>query len=119
MQNNLHGPLSERTVHLCVDMKRIFSSDGLWPTPWMDRVLPVVTELAQRHPERTVFTRFITPARAEDMPGMWQRYYAKWREATRERLEPLMLELRPSLKALAPPAVVIDKTRYSALRVRR
>jgi hypothetical protein len=26
-------------VHLCVDMQRIFSSDGPWPTPWMERAL--------------------------------------------------------------------------------
>jgi hypothetical protein len=34
-------PLTERSVHLCVDMQRIFSAEGPWPTPWMDRVLPV------------------------------------------------------------------------------
>ena len=31
-------PLTERSVHLCVDMQRIFSAEGPWPTPWMDRV---------------------------------------------------------------------------------
>ena len=39
-------PLTSRTVHLCVDMQRIFSAQGIWPTPWMERVLPVVAELA-------------------------------------------------------------------------
>jgi nicotinamidase-related amidase len=106
-------PLTERTVHLCIDMQRIFSSEGPWRTPWMERVLPVVTELASRHPERTVFTRFITPERAEDMPGMWQRYYRRWRETTRQQLDPALLELMPPLGRLAPPATVIDKTRYS------
>jgi nicotinamidase-related amidase len=80
----------------------------------MDRVLPVVTELASRHPERTVFTRFIPPERATDMPGMWQRYYTRWRNATREHLDPAFLELLPPLAKLCPPATVIDKTRYSA-----
>ena len=65
-------PLTERTVHLCVDMQRIFSAEGPWPTPWMDRVLPVVAALANRHPERTVFTRFIPPERPDQMPGMWR-----------------------------------------------
>jgi nicotinamidase-related amidase len=95
-------------------MQRIFSGEGPWPTPWMDRVLPLVAELASRYPERTVFTRFITPHRAEDMPGMWQRYYRRWPEATRERLEPALLELLAPLARLSPPATVIDKTRYSA-----
>jgi nicotinamidase-related amidase len=44
-------PLTERSVHLCVDMQRIFSAEGPWPTPWMDRVLPVAAALANRHPE--------------------------------------------------------------------
>ena len=56
-------PPTERTVHLCVDMQRIFSAEGPWPTPWLDRVLLVVAALANRHPERTVFTRFIPPER--------------------------------------------------------
>ena len=47
------------------------------------------------------------------MPGMWQRYYARWRAATRECLDLRLLELMPPLAALCPPATVIDKTRYS------
>jgi nicotinamidase-related amidase len=107
-------PLTERSVHLCVDMQRLFSADGPWPTPWMDKVLPVVVALASRHPERTIFTRFIPPERPEQMPGMWRRYYARWRVATREVLLLELLELMPPLAALCPPATTIDKTRYSA-----
>lgn len=114
MADGLQEPLTARTVHLCIDMQRIFSSSGLWPAPWIDRVLPVVAALAQSHPDKTIFTRFITPLRADQMPGMWRRYYRRWNEATREKLHPEMLELMPPLRALAPPAVVIDKMRYSA-----
>src|ERR1700751_3401818 len=107
-------PLTERSVHLCMDMQRIFSADGPWPTPWMERVLPVATLLAARHPERTVFTRFIPPERPDQMPGMWQRYYTRWRVATRECLNLQLLELMPPLATLCPPGIIIDKTRYSA-----
>jgi nicotinamidase-related amidase len=107
-------PLTEKTVHLCIDMQRIFAPDGPWATPWMERVLPVVTEIAGRFPARTVFTRFITPKQPEGMPGMWQRYYRRWRETTRDRIDPSLLELVPPLARLTPPATVIDKTRYSA-----
>jgi nicotinamidase-related amidase len=107
-------PLTERSVHLCVDMQRIFSAEGPWPTPWMDKVLPVAAALASRHPERTVFTRFVPPGRPDEMPGMWQRYYTRWRVATREHLDLRLLGLMPTLAALCPPATVIDKTRYSA-----
>jgi hypothetical protein len=56
--------LPERRVHLCVDMQRIFSTEGPWPTPWMDGVVPVAAALDNHHPERTVFTRFIPPEHA-------------------------------------------------------
>jgi nicotinamidase-related amidase len=81
----------------------------------MNRVLPVAAALAGRHPERTVFTRFIPPERPDQMPGMWQRYYTRWRIATRECLDLQLLELLPPLAALCPPPTVIDKTRYSVL----
>ena len=106
-------PLTERSVHLCVDMQRIFSADGPWPAPWMEKVLPVVATLTGRHPGRTVFTRFIPPVRPDQMPGRWQRYYTRWQAATREFLNLELLKLMPPLAALCPPATVIDKTRYS------
>ncbi len=63
------GPLTGRTVHLCIDMQNLFAEDTPWRTPCMDRVLRAVQRLAERHPARTVFTRFIPPYRAEDLPG--------------------------------------------------
>ncbi|AWM85840.1 cysteine hydrolase family protein [Microvirga sp. 17 mud 1-3] len=114
MATLLHGPLTERSVHLCIDMQRLFAPEGPWPTLWMERVLPTVARIAERFPERTVFTRFITPQRPEDMPGTWRTYYERWRETTREHLDPRLLELMPPLAGLAPPATVIDKPVYSA-----
>jgi nicotinamidase-related amidase len=108
------GPLTDHARHLCIDMQRLFAPGGPWPTPWMPRVLPVVAALAERFAERTIFTRFMPPKRPEDMPGSWQRYYVRWGEVTRERLDPAMLELVPPLAALAPPAQMIDKPTYSA-----
>jgi nicotinamidase-related amidase len=106
--------LTEKTVHLCVDMQLLFSAQGPWPTPWLGRVLPVVEEIAGRFPERTIFTRFITPTRPEEMPGTWRQYYRRWQNTTRENIDLRLLNLMPSLARLAPPATVIDKTRYSA-----
>ena len=108
------GSLTSRTVHLCVDMQRIFSTEGPWPTPWMERVLPTVTRIAERFPERTVFTRFITPETPEQATGMWRHYYERWRQTTREHLDPRLLDLMPPLARLAPPAPVFDKPVYSA-----
>jgi hypothetical protein len=72
-----------------------------------------VTSIASRFPERTVFTRFITPQTPVDMPGVWQRYYSRWKETTRERINPAQLEILSPLSRLSPPATIIDKTKFS------
>ncbi|MET0430539.1 MAG: cysteine hydrolase, partial [Microvirga sp.] len=114
MSDLRHGPLSPDTVHLCIDMQRLFSPEGPWPTPWMERVLPTVSRIAERYAERTVFTRFITPETPDDMPGTWRPYYRHWLKATRRRLDPGLLDLMPPLDRLVPPAMVVDKPVYSA-----
>ena len=42
------------------------------------------------------------------------RHYEKWRDVTRDHIDPALLELVPTLACSVPPATVIDKTRYSA-----
>jgi nicotinamidase-related amidase len=101
-------------VHLCIDMQNIFARGGIWENPWMERVLPVIVEVSARYAMRTVFTRFITPLHAEDMPGRWRRYYTKWDRATRAKLAPAQLDLVAALAEFAPPGTVIDKPAYSA-----
>jgi nicotinamidase-related amidase len=107
------GPLGPNIVHLCVDMQRLFGPESPWCSPWTERIIPVVEGVASHCPERTVFTRFIPPHRAEDMPGMWQHYYRRWHDVTRDEIEPDLLDLFPVLARLAPPAAVIDKATYS------
>jgi nicotinamidase-related amidase len=80
------------------------------------RVLPVVNEIAGRFSDRTMFTRFITPRHPQEMPGRWQQYYTRWKDATLEHLDPQWLELVEPLRKLVPPAIVIDKSRYSAFK---
>ena len=106
-------PLKD-AVHLCIDMQRIFRKGGIWETPWMERVLPVVAEIAGRYRERTIFSRFITPQTPDQRPGQWQRYYQRWKAATREHLQPGQLELVPELARFVPPAHGVDKPAYSA-----
>jgi nicotinamidase-related amidase len=108
-----HGPLNEWTIHLCIDMQRLFAEATPWHTPWMERVLPVVARIAEAHPERTVFTRFIPPRDPDDLPGTWRRFYRRWAELTLARIDPDLLELVPPLARLAPPAVTINKRVYS------
>jgi hypothetical protein len=39
------------------------------------------------------------PERPDQMPGMWRRYYRRWRVATRERLDLPLLEVMLSISA--------------------
>jgi nicotinamidase-related amidase len=95
-------------------MQRMFCEETPWHTPWMARILPVVERVARRQATRTIFTRFIPPDIAEDMPGTWRRYYARWNEFTGAEIDPRLVDLVPPLQRLAPPAAVVDKRRYSA-----
>ena len=107
------GTLGERTVHLCIDMQNLFAEDTPWHTPWMQRVLPVVTRIAEHRPDRTIFTRFIPPQHPDELPGSWRRFYRRWADLTLQRIDPRLLELVPALKRFAPPAAVVDKRLYS------
>jgi nicotinamidase-related amidase len=108
-----YGELTDRTVHLCVDMQNMFARDTPWHVDWFPQVLPRVRELAERQPHRTIFTRFVPPACPEEATGSWRRYFERWREFTGERIDPNWIELVPPLAALVPPAAVVDKSVYS------
>lgn len=101
------------TVHLCVDMQRMFAEETPWRAPWMPRVLPEVERLVARRPVDTIFTRFIPAEVPGDGRGTWRRYWEARPEMTRSRLPAGMIDLVPSLAAHVPPAEVVDKTTYS------
>ena len=110
----LHGPVEQNAIHLCIDMQRLLSPDGPWPTPWTEAALERAVRLIEPRPAQTVFTRFVPPRTPDDMPGAWRRYFEKWRNVTREFIDPTLLELVPPLDSFVPPASVVDKGRYSA-----
>jgi nicotinamidase-related amidase len=92
-------------------MQNIFAPGGLWQTPWMERVLPMIVSIVSRYQARTIFTRFVTPA---DRPGQWPNYFRRWRQATRYHLPPFALDLVPALARYVPPVRITDKPAYSA-----
>lgn len=108
-----YGPLGPGTVHLCIDMQTMFAERTDWHVPWMERVLPRVAKVAEAHPDRTIFTRFVPPERPEEMPGAWRRYYERWANMTASEIDPRLVELVPPLAALVPPATILDKRHYS------
>jgi nicotinamidase-related amidase len=108
-----HGPLGDRCFHICVDMQRLFAEDTPWRTPWLQRVLPRVSDLVGQRPERTIFTRFIPALRPAAGVGAWRRYYERWPEMTLECLGPEMIEIVGTLRQFVPPAAIVDKQVYS------
>jgi nicotinamidase-related amidase len=105
-------PLGPRTVHLAVDLQRLFlEPSSPWHAPALASVMPRVEALARALP--TLFTRFIPAASADKAPGRWRRYYERWPDVTLERLDPAMLDLAAPLAALAGPGRVVDKATYS------
>ncbi|MGA1835163.1 cysteine hydrolase family protein [Rhizobium wenxiniae] len=99
--------------HLCVDMQRMFMEETPWHVGWMARILPQVVEVARRHRDRTVFTRFIPPANADAAFGSWKDYYTKWNQMTGDNLPADLLDLTAPLGTFVPPATIFDKTVYS------
>lgn len=110
----IEHPIGPRAAHLCVDMQKLLAPEGPWPTPWIEPAMERILRLIERKPADTIFTRFMPPANAQEMPGTWRRFYEKWRSVTRERLDPTLLDLLPPLDKFAPPAAIVDKARYSA-----
>ncbi len=114
MANKTPSQPIENAVHLCIDMQSIFRRGGVWETPWMERVLPVVIQIASQTAERTIFTRFITPETIQQSTGQWKVFYKKWERATRQHLAANQLDLIPELARFVPPALVVNKPVYSA-----
>jgi nicotinamidase-related amidase len=107
------GPLTDTSLHICVDMQRLFAEGTDWHTPWMERVLPNVVRIVETHPAQTIFTRFIPADEPGQGRGTWRRYYENWESMTISRLGREMVELVPELKRFVPPGRVIDKKVYS------
>lgn len=109
----VNGPLDKSSLHLCVDMQRLFAPGGPWAMPWAQKVLPAIEELAARHAERTIFTRFIPAKRPDEAPGLWARYYRRWASVTLDNIDPDLLQIMPPLVRFMPPAKSLDKWVYS------
>lgn len=103
----------DNSVHLCIDMQRMFAEPTPWHAPWLLGVLPAVEALVDMRPARTVFTRFLPPYFEDEATGAWKSYYRKWAAMTRARMPAELLDLVPSLARYVPPASVIDKQVYS------
>ena len=111
------GPLRSlgpRTLHVVLDMQRIFAEATDWRVPAIAEVTQPILALVRAHPRETVFTRFMTPSSIANATGDWQRFYARWQSVMRDRMDAAMFDLMEPFAGFVPPAEVCDKTTFSA-----
>ena len=106
-------PLSPNTLHIVIDMQRLFAEHTEWHTPPLMQILPNVTLLAQASGARTVYARFITPANPGAAPRQWQAYYRRWASVTTDQMDPALFDLVAPLADLARSGHTIDKPTFS------
>ncbi len=110
MLPDLSGP---KTLHLVVDMQRLFAEPTAWHAPALADILPAVERLVRHGPARRLFARFTTPPSAEAARGTWRTYYRRWASVTGEQFDPALVDLVEPLARLARPGEVVDKPTYS------
>lgn len=108
------GPLPPDALLLCIDMQRLFMEPGDWFCPDALTILPRVEALVRARPARTLYTRFISAARAEAATGTWRRYYRRWASVTVDRIGTAPFALHDALLPHAVPQNVFDKATHDA-----
>jgi len=108
------APLAVDTVHVVVDMQRLFAEETGWRVPTIETVMPNIQRLVGHRPARALYTRFITPANAGAGNGVWQGFYRRWPQVTQDQLSPKLFDLMAPLAARAPAGAQIDKLGFSS-----
>jgi nicotinamidase-related amidase len=108
------APLGPETVHVVIDMQRLFAEETSWRVPSLPDIVAPILTLIEHRPERTLYTRFITPPSLPAAQGAWQIFYRHWPQMTQDRLPPDIFELIAPFANRASPARLIDKEGFSA-----
>ena len=106
--------LGPDTVHVAVDMQRLFAEDTGWLVPSFAQILPNVRRLASHRPGRTLYPCFITPPTTSAARGVWQSYYRRWPQMTDGRLSADLHDVVAGLADLAPASARFEKEGFSA-----
>jgi nicotinamidase-related amidase len=106
-------PFSKKTLHVVIDMQRLFVEETAWYTPAIAEILPNVMALCAARPSDTVFARFMVPRDPESAKGRWKNYYRRWSAVTLDELDVAMLDLVAPLAAVAQQGSLVDKETYS------
>ena len=94
--------MSDDAHLVVVDMQRVFAdADSAWATPGYAPASAGVRRLLPAFAGRTVFTRFVAPARPE---GAWAPYYRDWPDQLRPADDPIW-DLTPEFAGGDAPVV--------------
>lgn len=105
--------IPKSTLHLVIDMQRLFAEETAWHTPAIQTILPNVVRLSRERQAATLFVKFMVPRRADDAKGRWKTYYRRWSMVTGEALAPGMLDLVEPLAMLAGTDAQVEKETFS------
>ena len=105
----LAGALPPDTLHVVIDMQRLFIEHSDWSVKDLPKIVPAILRLIDAHPRETLFTRFITPRWPEEAQGQWRDYYRHWRGVTLAEMDPSLLGLVAPLAKRARPNAILDK----------
>jgi len=106
-------PLTDRSLHIVVDMQEVFATNPQWGFAGIYTIVPAIARLAAAKPSQTLWTRFISAHSAEEAVGSWAALYRKWPGATLSAGAEMAI-LPDLLKLVHKPANVFDKPTYSA-----
>ena len=110
----LLAPLGPDTVHVVIDMQRLFDEETGWRVADLGSVVPAIIGLIEHRPARALYARFITPASIGESKGAWQRYYRQWPQVIRDRLPVGIFDLVAPLVRHAASHQQFDKEGFSA-----
>jgi nicotinamidase-related amidase len=110
--------LPATTVHMAIDMQRVFAEETDWCLKGFHAIVPNIGAIAAALPGRTLFTRFVMPQTAEQAHGQWRNYYRRWKQFTIEEwAAPGLCDIVGELAPYTTPDNLIDKPTYSAFEV--
>jgi nicotinamidase-related amidase len=102
-----------RTLHVVIDMQRLFAEETDWHTPVIADILPNVLCLCEACQGRTIFVKFMVPRSINEAPGQWKNYYRRWATILNDAPDSGLLDLVAPLAALADDGSTVEKRTYS------
>jgi nicotinamidase-related amidase len=104
---------SRKTLHLVIDMQRLFGEETDWHTPVIADILPNVLRLCDATGDRTIFAKFMVPRTIDEATGRWKNYYRRWSAIMSGAPDSGLLDLVAPLAVLADDGSIVEKHTYS------